>query len=381
MGLLSLDVFLDVCRSMNAFRIGLIVLASIVSVFAQPKSSASLRLNVPVQVKKHFLKKELSSHVVVDPDYFTWGMSVIRWSDGKYHGYYSRWPRKTQISGWMTDCEIVHSVSDKPEGPFRFVNVVVKSRNAKGWDVIGAHNPNVCVENGKIHLYFISNRLRDDYKATPEKPFPSRQWLKKNRRDIVRNRQSVAVATAISPSGPFVRASKPVVIPDGKLFKNIAVNPAVIYKDGKFIMIVKGDDVLKKKWFRIQLVGHSDKAEGPFVFQEKPIYSKAQTEDACLWYDQTQKRFHSLFHVMGKPYLAHLISDDSYVWHEAKPFFMIKKEFVLSDGTIWKPGRVERPFVLTSEKGRAKWIYCGVAEGNTWGNIASPWPVRESSAQ
>ncbi len=28
-------------------------------------------------------------------------------------------------------------------------------------------------------------------------------------------------------------------------------------------------------------------------------------------------------------------------------FSAMKKEFAMSDGTVWKPARVERPFVLT----------------------------------
>jgi len=329
---------------------------------------------IPAAVKQNFIQKKRAPHILVDPNYYCWGMSVIKWTDGKYHGYYARWPKKTGQPGWMTHCEIAHAVSDKPEGPFKTVGVAVKSRNANGWDIVNAHNPNVCVENGKIHIYYISNKLRDDFKITKQHPFPTDEWMKKNRLNIVRNRQCVGVATAENPNGPFIRAKQPVVAPDGKHFKNIAVNPAVTYQNGKFIMIVKGDDVHKKGWFRIQLVGHSDKAEGPFTFQDKPIYDKAQTEDACIWYDQTQKRYHSIVHVMSKNYLAHLISDDSYHWREAKPFALMKKQFNLSNGKVWKPNRVERPFVLTNEKGQAQWIYTGVTIGQNWGNLASPYP-------
>jgi len=329
---------------------------------------------LPAETKQHFLKKQLAPHVLADPDYFCWGMSVIQWTDGKYHGYYARWPKKTGQAGWMTHCEIAHAVADQPEGPFKTIGVAIESRNLKGWDIINAHNPSVCVAHGKIHIYYIANRLRDDFKATAEHPYPSDVWMKKNRKNIVRNRQCIGVATADSPNGPFIRAPKPVVVPDGKQFKNIAVNPAVIYQNGKFIMIVKGDDAKKDGWFRIQLVGHADKAEGPFTFQNEAIYDKAQTEDACIWYDQIEKKYHSLIHVMGKPHLAHLISDDSFKWREAKPFFLKKKEFKLSDGTVWKPSRVERPFVLTNDKGQAQWLYTGVAVKNTWGNIAIPYP-------
>ena len=353
--------------------IALLLLSSYAPAGENPPASAP----IPVEAKVNFLKRKVSANVFVDPDYYIWGMSVIKWKDGKYHGYYARWPKHTKSAGWMTHCEIAHAIADKPQGPFKHLGVVIGSRHLQGWDVVNAHNPSVCVENGKIHIYYISNRLRGDYKATKEHPYPSDKWMKKNRINIVRNRQCVGVATATQPNGPFVRAPRPVVEPDGKHFKNIAVNPAVTYHDGKFVMIVKGDDVHKKGWFRIQLVGHADKAEGPFTFQEKPIYDKAQTEDACIWYDETQAQFHSLIHVMGKPFLAHLVSEDGYKWSEAKPFAVMQKAFSLANGKIWKPSRVERPFVLTNEKGQPQWLYCGTAVGNKWGNVACPFPPRK----
>jgi len=349
---------------------GLVTTACIVN--AAPAQAQTL----PAAARTAFEQKELAPHVLVDPEHYCWGMAVIKWSDGKYHGYYARWPKRYGHAGWMTDCEIAHAVSDKPEGPFKTVGIAIESRNAHGWDIVNAHNPAICVANGKIHLYYIANKLRDDFNVTAEHPYPTDDWLKNNRHDIVRNRQCIGVATADHPAGPFVRAKTPVVEPDNVLFKNIAVNPAVTYQNGKFVMIAKGDDVQKKGWFRIQLVGHADKAEGPFTFQKKPIYMKAQTEDACIWYDQMAKRYHSLIHVMGKRDLAHLISDDSYSWREAEPFMFMKKQFTLSDGTIWKPDRVERPFVLTNEKGQAEWIYLSVSDKEINGNIANRFPEK-----
>ncbi|MDT8390073.1 MAG: glycoside hydrolase family protein [Lentisphaeria bacterium] len=339
------------------------------TVLTSPKS-------IPVVTQKNFFKRLPSPHVLVDPDYYVWGMTTMRWKDGKIHGFYSRWPKSKGFKGWMTHCEIAHAVADRPEGPFKTTGTVIESRHLDGWDIVTAHNPSVCVANGKIHLYYVSNALRGDFKATNESPFPSDNWLKDNR-EIVRNRQCIGVASADTPAGPFVRVPKPVVVPHGS-FKNIAVNPAVAYHKGQFVMIVKGDDNRRKDWFRIQLVGHADKATGPFVFQKQAIYDNAQTEDACIWYNQADGLFHSLIHVMGKPVLAHLVSEDSYKWREAKPFTFMHKQIELSDGTIWKPKRVERPFVLTDEKGRAEWVYLAIYDKEISGNIAIPLNVGDA---
>jgi hypothetical protein len=326
---------------------------------------------IPSVARESFVKRSLSPHVLADPDYYVWGMTTLRWKDGKIHGYYSRWPKSRGFDGWLTHCEIAHAVADRPEGPFRTTGTVIESRHMDGWDIVNAHNPAVCVAEGKIHIYYISNKLRGEFEATKEQPFPSDEWLKKNRRTIVRNSQCIGVATADNPTGPFVRTLEPVVVPHGN-FKNIAVNPAVAYHNGKFVMIAKGDDNRRKGWFRIQLVGHADKAAGPFRFQEQAIYDKAQTEDACIWYDQNEALFHSVIHVMGKPVLAHLVSEDSFKWREAEPFTFMRKQIKLSDGSVWKPQRVERPFVLTNEKGRAEWVYLAIADKGISGNLAIP---------
>jgi hypothetical protein len=177
------------------------------------------------------------------------------------------------------------------------------------------------------------------------------------------------VAIADRPEGPFKRSERPVVVPHGR-FKNIAVNPAVIHRNGEYLMIIKGDDVKKEKWHRIQLVGRSQNPEGPFTFMDEPVYAQRQTEDACLWFDQTTGLHNMVCHVMGAPDLAWFVSEDGDEWRRAdQPLFM-KKEFVMADGTIWKPDRVERPFVLTDELGRPEWFYVAIKEGDIEGNIA-----------
>jgi hypothetical protein len=58
-----------------------------------------------------------------------------------------------------------------------------------------------------------------------------------------------------------------------------------------------------------------------------------------------------------------------------EPFTFMHKQFDLSDGSTWKPKRVERPFVLTNKKGRAEWLYLAVLDEGFSGNIAVPIKV------
>ena len=324
-------------------------------------------------VKENFSKENISANVLVDPEYYVWGISVIKWTDGNYHCYYSRWPKSVGFNGWLTDCEIAHAISDKPEGPFLFQNVVLESRNDTGWDVLTSHNPSISVAGDKICLYYISNDLGDkmnDFSAPMDLTFRKENWK------LIRNNQRIGVAVATNPSGPFVRSKTPVVAPDNKLFKNIAVNPAVSCVDGKFTMIMKGDDVAKDSWFRIQLVGHADNPEGPFLFEDKPVYDKMQTEDAGIWYDTSRKMYYMTCHVLGLPELALFSSKDSYQWQPASQPVLMKKEFLLDNGEIWKPKRVERPFVLTDDNGKPVMLYVAVSDNGTTGNIAIPFAIQ-----
>lgn len=326
---------------------------------------------LPKSIKAHFKNSAISSHVLVDPDYYVWGTSVVKWNN-KYHAYYSRWQKKYKHKGWLTYCEIVHAVSDKPEGPYEFVNVVLESEKKDGWDVNNAHNPYAIVAKGKINLYYIANDISHLKPAeTSEANQNDSLWFENNR-IAVRNSQCIGMASASRPEGPFIRTKTPVVKPDNELFKNIAVNPAVVYNNNKYIMIMKGDDVGKEQWFRIQLVGDSASSEGPFEFQKEPVYDKAQTEDACIWYDQELDSYYMVCHVMGKPDLALFTSKNGKDWlpHERSVF--MKKAFGLEDGTVWKPDRVERPFVLTDQKGKPIMLYVAIADQGVNGNIAIP---------
>lgn len=321
------------------------------------------------KVVTNFFNHKAQKQVLVEEGYYVWGLSVVKW-EGNYHAYYSRWKKEYEHKGWMTHCEIAHAVSDTPDGPFQFQNVVLESKNKQGWDRNNAHNPYAVVVEGKICLYYIANDIRNLF-SFETGAYPDEQWFNDNRKDV-RNSQCIGVAIADNPEGPFERAENIVVKPDSVNFKKIAVNPTVIYKDGQYQMIMKGDDLEHEKPFRIQLVGSATKPQGPFTFSPKPVYAKAQTEDATFWYDKVIGKYYMVCHVMGKRDLALFSSNDGQHWSEDERSVFMKKEFKLSDGTVWKPKRVERPFVLTNENGQPIMIYLAVYDKDVNGNIAIP---------
>ncbi|AZQ64000.1 hypothetical protein EI427_17740 [Flammeovirga pectinis] len=319
----------------------------------------------------NFFMQNVDSNILVQDDYFVWGNSVVEF-DGKFHAYYSRWKAKDKFKGWLTECEIVHAVSNSSEGPFKFQNIVLESDKTRGWDINNSHNPYAIVSDGKINLYYISNDIKEQITADNGAILsPSSKWFDDNRK-LIRNSQRIGVATANHPNGPFTRQEKPVVIPDNINFKNIAVNPSIVYNNGIYTMIMKSDDISKKEWFRIQLVGTSKSPTGPFTFTPKPVYDKAQTEDACVWYDQNIKSYFMVCHVLGENELALFYSANGTDWQPHERSIFMKKEFTLKDGTVWTPERVERPFVLTDKTGKPTMLYVAVLDKNISGNIALP---------
>ncbi|EOR96029.1 hypothetical protein ADIARSV_0787 [Arcticibacter svalbardensis MN12-7] len=327
-------------------------------------------LPLPNTVKDNFFNGKTSENIVVNPNYWTWGLSVIKWSDGKYHAFYSRWKYETGFNAWLTDCEIVHGVSDKPEGPYHFVNVILESRNQLGWESATAHNPYICVANDKLNLYYISTDLKTIYHEN-EDQYPISKWIS-DHWDIARNSQRIGLATASNPSGPFIRKARPVVEPQEGIFKTIAVNPAVAFINNQFTIIVKGDDVKHDKTYRIQVVGNSKNAEGPFEFEKTPVYKDAQTEDATIWYDKIKTRFYMVCHQLGQRQLLLLTSKDSRQWMPAENPVFTLKDIKLENGEIWKPERMERPFVLTNEQGQPIMLYVAIKDKGVSGNIAIP---------
>lgn len=56
----------------------------------------------------------------------------------------SRWPKSLPFHpGWMAASEVVHAVSETPEGPYRFSDVALGARGAQYWDRQSIHNPRV----------------------------------------------------------------------------------------------------------------------------------------------------------------------------------------------------------------------------------------------
>lgn len=137
--------------------------------------------------------KSLADHLryvgvaVSEEKHHVWGSSPVKDEKGKYHLFSARYTG-TFLSGWKVRSEIAHYESDTPQGPFKFVSVVIKGSGDKNaWDTGGLHNPTIKKVDGKYALFFIARGHQGGAK---------------------RENQVIGLMTASSPYGPWKREGK-----------------------------------------------------------------------------------------------------------------------------------------------------------------------------
>ncbi len=249
---------------------------------------------------------------------------------------------------------------------------IFKTEGYYNWDAITAHNPKIKYFDGKYYLYYCATNSGDqplsekDLIETAKEGYPNKNWMP------LRNRQRTGVAISNSLNGPWHRKDKPLIEPSGPINK-LTVNPAIDKgKDGKYYIIIKGDKNKIKWYVRNQAVAISDHPDGPFVMQKKPVIDYLDTEDMSIWYDQKRERFYGVFHTnKGGGFIGMVTSPDGINWKKSNEFVLMPKKISMSDGTIFKPDRLERPFIFY-EDGKPKVLSLAVKNGDESYSIFIP---------
>jgi hypothetical protein len=320
---------------------------------------------VPISSRATLEDHKPRAHIVSDPEWYTWGCGVILGEDGKCHMFHSRWPKKLRFTAWLTHSEIAHAVSERPEGPYQYRGTVIKGRGKGHWDQITAHNPKIKRFEGKYYLYYTSTRGEAtdlELEKIAQTGYAHIKWR------MLRENQRTGVAVADSLKGPWKRLDAPIVEPAGPI-TTLTVNPAVCRgPDGTYFMIIKGDKPNEKRFIRNQALATASVPTGPFVMQPKPVIDYLDTEDASMWFDSGHKRFYAVFH--AHRFIGLITSKDGYHWEKAEQHEVTPKGIAFDDGSTWMPERMERPFVLTDEKGRPRFLYVACKKGDDSVNIA-----------
>lgn len=285
-----------------------------------------------------------SGAIFEDPAHCIWCGSAVRGDDGRYHLFYSRWPRRLGHKAWVTHSEVARAVADAPTGPYRHVEVVLPARGANFWDGSCTHNPTILRVGKKFCLYYMGNHGD----GVVQEPL---NWTH-------RNHQRIGVATADSPAGPWTRLEHPVVdvspdpeAPDALMTSNPVT---CVRPDGGLLMVYKAVAKKGKPPFGgpvVHLVATADRPEGPWKKSLTPIFTRPgehfAAEDPFIWHDGGRYRAvvkdnNGIF--TGRGYsLAQFESTDGFDWKLARHPFVTTPEMVRSDGTTVKLNALERP--------------------------------------
>ncbi len=331
-------------------------------------------------VKNFEFKPSVAQKAFELEGYYVWDCAVIE-ADGKYHMFSSRWKKEYGFGwNWLFNSEIIHSVSDTPEGPFRFLRVVLPRRGREYFDGMNTHNTCIKEWNGRFYLYYMGTTYNADNVSFNGNSvdFGQEVW----------NRKRIGVAVADGIYGEFKRQDTPLLEPrDCSHWDCTATtNPAVaILPSGKTYMIYKSRSAVGAP---LQLgVAVADKPDGKFErLTEGPILQldrDKHMEDPYLWYDDKRNKFCMIakddvkggsFGITGEwgsGFYAE--SDDCIHFEIAKDPKVYSRNVTFSDGSKKTLCNLERPWVLFDKEGNAEYLY------NASGNGSAPYAFEGST--
>ncbi len=286
--------------------------------------------------------------------YHVWCGAPVKGPDGKYHLFYSRWPVSVGFHpGWALHSEIAYAVADKPEGPYKPVNIALPARGIdpatgkKYWDGDTTHNANAFYHNGKYYIFYMGNQ--GDGKDYP----------------MHRNNQRIGVAVADKPEGPWKRFDKPIVDvgDDESAFDSLCVtNPAACVRpDGGVLLIYKAVQIIKGKPMGGNVrygAALADKPEGPYVKKEGKIFKGSDekhwmvAEDPFIWFS---RKYGNRYYAVARDVVGTFSgnaggiclfeSNDGLDWKPAAQPKVLERFFKQADGSL-SATSLERPFLL-----------------------------------
>lgn len=331
-----------------------------------------LAVNSQNMISKRIGKSLVNGGFKMD-NYWIWGSSVIKGDDGKYHMFASRWPSYIPFHpGWMIASEIVHAISETPEGPYTFSDVALGKRGAQYWDGRSCHNPKIVKHKDQYILYYMgSTHPFEDITETNAKELTLKsKWCIAGRWG-----KRIGVATSKSPYGPWKRLDHPILdVKPNSYYSFLTSNPSPLIKeDGSVILLFKGrsykSDSIKHSGMNIG-VATATSYDGEYkVMSKEPFFSEDNfgvVEDPHLWVDK--KGYHmiakdhrgAITGKRGEGLLAH--SKDGLSWKVDKHPKAYTRTVHWSDGTITEYGNLERPFVLV-ENGKPTHIFFATMDG------------------
>ncbi|MDI1335343.1 MAG: alpha-L-fucosidase [Lacunisphaera sp.] len=312
-------------------------------------------------------------------DYWVWCGTIVKGDDGKFHHYASRWPQGLPFGPhWLTNSEVVHSVADRPEGPYVFSDVALPPRGEKFWDGRMTHNPVVRKIGAKYVLYYTGTTYAG---PTPEpgKPVSATSVLKLDAHDGER----VGLATADSPYGPWQRRDQPILdVRPGSWEQYLTSNASpLVLPDQSVLLYYKGVERLRQHAIG---VARAATFEGPYErLSDRPFEVGVGAEDPTMWFENG--RYHALMLDHDRKYsdkeIYQATSADGLHWSVEPNPVALTKNYLWSDGQRRNMDSTERPQILVQDGVATHLVF---ATGETVGGQARSWsqvvPLRPESA-
>ncbi len=272
--------------------------------------------------------------------YWIWGGSMIKVGD-TYHLFASRWKKGRAFPfDYRQNSEIVRVTSANPEGPFKFEEVVIGTRDSAYWDSNMAHNPTIHRIGDEYVLFYIGS----DFTTYLD--------------DSVHLLRRVGYAVAKSVAGPWKRSDKPVIDAESN-------NPAILVDDNGKVKLVYRNEKLRV------FVAEADAYKGPYQVVNDNLWPPCRIEDYYIF------KADGIYHMICEDnagcisgherWGVHLYSDDGvHDWKKYDPVVVYDHDIVFEDNTVLHCTRRERPQLLIVN-GRITHLITGVYDGhNSW---------------
>lgn len=330
----------------------------------------------------HHLERAIRTPAFQSEGYWVWGSSVTKGGDGKYHMFVSRFPKTLRFHpGWMVASEIVHAVSDTPQGPYNFSDVALPARGAQYWDGRSTHNPRILKHNHKYYLIYMGS-THPFAEPTYDELTLSSPWC-----TVARSSKRIGLAIADSPYGPWKRLDEPILKTKANTFYSyLTSNPSpIIQEDGSVMMIFKGRAHTQNgKHSQMALgIAYAPSIEGPYTVlnNDQPIFQidgQGEAEDPFLWKDK--RGYHVIFKDQVGKYTGErgggvmAYSEDGIHWTVDKDPKAYSLTVEWEDGKVEKQGQLERSFLLFDENGKMTHTFFATMDGpGGFENASNSW--------
>lgn len=312
-------------------------------------------------------------------DQWIWGSSVIKGEDGKYHMFADMWSKELGFGHWVTSTEIVHAISDTPEGPYTYSDIAIGPRDSRYFDGMCAMNPRIIHFKDKYYMFYVGTTY-DFPRPQPNTPLVNdwfeRAWMNKR----------IGVASSKSLYGPWERMDRPVIEPrpghwDGSITSN--PSPVVNPKTGKILLIYKSSEKGPEPPLLLG-AAEADQPQGEYHrLSENPIFQfttennqESDVEDPFVWWENghyeliMKDRFGHICGEIGGG--VHATSEDGIHWNLSSPVKAYSRTIHWNDGTTSTPANFERPFILL-EDNKPAYLFAAVGIGPKQWSFEKTW--------